>query len=294
MRTYTLRAAVAGCIAALALWSCQKESAPAGNEQIPEGKAKMLIYLMDDPIPFTRFLVDIRQVAVKIDTGQKHWDRDYDDQWDDDFCGRNRQKHNSSVFWDTLDIQPGVYDLLELRNGVDTLLASGIIPQGKVLKVRIALGPDNAVYTDSTTSYPLVIWGSKNYVEVNIRADDISVIDGTQFSLWLDFNLQRSVYFWSGRYYLKPFLKPFNDKKTAKLQGRVLPKGASPLVKAFSNADTLNALPGRDGRYLIRGVRPGIYSVHFTGHRGYKDTTVTGIEVNGWSTHHVPTVTLRK
>ena len=47
---------------------------------------------------------------------------------------------------------------MALRNGVDTLLGTGTYPTGKVLKVRVTLGSDNSIYTDSLTSYPLSFW----------------------------------------------------------------------------------------------------------------------------------------
>lgn len=293
MKTSVKWSALAGGLAIVLFFGCQKND-NLSDEKIPEGQAKMSIYLMDDPVMFTKVLIDIRQVAVKIDTAQHHDDQDDDDQWEDDFCGHHRDKRNSSVIWDTLTIRPGVYDLLELRNGVDTLLASGLIPEGKILKVRITLGSDNEIFTDSATSYPLVIFGPHPYFDIDVRKIDVAAITANQFSLWLDFSLQRSIFFRSGRYYLKPFVKPFNDRIKPKLHGTVLPKGASPLVKAYNSTDTLYALPGRDGNYMIRGVNAGTYSIEFTGHHGYQDTTITGVIVSGKGASKAPTVTLHK
>ncbi len=39
--------------------------------------------------------------------------------------------HDQYGFWDTLAIRPGVYDILKLRNGIDTLLGTVNIPSCK-------------------------------------------------------------------------------------------------------------------------------------------------------------------
>ena len=92
-------------------------------------------------------------------------------------------------------LNPAIYDLLKLRNGTDTLLASGLIPKGKVLQVRITLGTNNTVYTDSVTHYPLNIIGPFNSFDLNVRREDISEISNSQFKIWFDFNLSKSIFF---------------------------------------------------------------------------------------------------
>ncbi|HEV3326891.1 MAG TPA: DUF4382 domain-containing protein, partial [Puia sp.] len=181
--------AAVGVAAVLFIFACNKNNSSNSNSNIPPGKSQMSIYMMDDPIAFTKVLIDIRQVAVEIDTASKQTDADEDDEWDDNYWGRHRDNDNKSVIWDTLNITPGVYNLMDLRNGTDTLLATGNYPTGKVLKVRITLGSDNTVYTDSTTFYPLEVFGPNPYFTVNVRRENVDVIASNDFKLWLDFNL---------------------------------------------------------------------------------------------------------
>jgi hypothetical protein len=284
-----LFAASAGAMACIFFFACNKEN--SGNSAIPSGKSQFSIFMMDDPVPFTKVLIDIRQVAVKIDTAAHHDDADDDHEWGDDYHGN---KGGNSVIWDTLSITPGVYDLLALRNGTDTLLASGLIPNGKVLKVRITLGTNNSVYTDSVTHFPLNIIGAGTSFDINVRREHIAVIDNNQFKLWFDFNLSRSIFFVNNQYWLRPSFKPFNDKMKPKLEGLVLPEGASPLVEVFNQADTLYALPWKEGYYQIRGINAGTYSVYFKGQHGYKDSTITNIVVMPNGVTKVPTMTLHK
>jgi hypothetical protein len=295
MKTITKGSLVtAGFLSLLILFSCNKESSVNSGTNIPPGQSKMSIYLSDGPMDFYKVLINIRQVAVLIDTSVIQSDSDYDHQWDDDYCGYRRGPDNKSVIWDTLNIVPGLYDLLQLRNGVDTLLASGTYPTGKVLKVRITIGSGNSVYTDSLTSYPLVVFGPEPYFDINVSRENVYSITNNNFELWLDFNLERSIFFWSGTFYLKPYIVAFNDRHLSKLEGLVLPPGASPLVEVYNSSDTLYAIPGWSGGYQIRGVTAGTYTVTILGHHGYNDTTLMNIVVDSSSVTKVPTVTLHQ
>jgi hypothetical protein len=287
-------AAGSGLTAILIFFACNKNNSSGSNPNIPAGKSQVSVFMMDDPIQFTKVLIDIRQVVVEIDTADKQSNPDRDDQWDDSYCGWHHSAQNKSVIWDTLSITPGVYDLLQLRNGTDTLLASGQFPSGKILKLKITLGSDNTVYTDSTTHYPLEVWGPNPYFTVNVRGDNVNAVSSNDFKLWLDFNLSRSIFFWSGQFLLKPYVTVFNDVVSAKVQGRVLPGLSTALITAYSATDTLYAIPNFDGKYLFRGVPAGTYSINFKGWRGYQDTTISNIVVDSMKTVQVPTITLHK
>lgn len=295
MKTVTKWLAIGGILTApLIFFACSKNNSSGSNPNIPAGKSQVAIYMMDDPIQFTKVLIDIRQVVVEIDTAVKQSDADHDDQWDDNYCGWHHSAQDKSVIWDTLSITPGVYDLLQLRNGADTLLASGQFPSGKILKVKITLGADNTIYTDSVTHYPLEVFGPNPYFTINVSRTNVAAVSSNDFKLWLDFNLSRSIFFWSGEFLLKPYVTVFNDVVAAKIQGQVLPGLASPLITAYNAKDTLYAIPNWDGKYLFRGVPAGTYSIHFKGWGGYQDTTINNIVVDSMQLVKVPTVTLHK
>ncbi len=287
-------AAISGIVVLLFFFACNKNNSSGSNPNIPSGKSQVSIFMMDGPIQFSKVLIDIRQVVVEVDTAAKQNDPDRDDQWDDNFWGWHRDQDHKSVIWDTLAITPGVYDLLQLRNGTDTLLASGLFTSGKILKIRITLGSDNTVFTDSATSYPLEVFGPSPSFTINVARTDVSDVSNNEFRLWLDFNLGRSIFFWNGTFLLKPFITVFNDVVSAKIQGRVLPEHASSLVSVFNPTDTLYAIPNEDGKYMLRGVPAGTYSINFKGRDGYQDTTLNNIAVDSMKLVQVPTITLHK
>ena len=283
-----------GITVLFAFFACNKNNSAGANSSIPSGRSQVSIYMMDDPIQFAQVLIDIRQVVIEVDTAANANTPDIPGQWDDGYCGWHRDNHNKSLIWDTLGVTPGVYDLLQLRNGTDTLLASGLFTSGKILKIKITLGNDNKVFTDSTTSYPLEVFGPSPSFTINVQRQSVSSVTNNEFKLWLDFNLARSIFFWNGEFLLKPYIIVFNDAIMAKLEGRVLPGGASPLVSAYNATDTLYAIPNWNGGYLFRGVPTGTYSLNFKGRNGYKDTTINNIAVDSMRVVQVPTVTLHK
>lgn len=286
--------AASGGVAVLCMFACNKNNSSNSNPNIPKGKSQVSVYMMDGPQSFYKVLVDIRQVAVEIDTATKQNDSDRDDQWDDNYWGWHRDQDHKSVIWDTLSISPGVYNLLDLRNGTDTLLASGLYTTGKIIKIRITLGHDNTVYTDSSTSFPLEIFGPNPFFTINVTRTNVQDVTNNQFKLWLDFNLSRSIFFWSGTYYLSPFIVVFNDMTAAKVQGKLLPEHAGALVEGIMGTDTIYAIPWDEGNYQFRNVPAGTWSFTFKGKTGYNDTTIANIKVDSMKTVTLPTITLHK
>ena len=131
--TIVLPAAIFGIV------SCQKESAASSSN------STLHIRLTDAPTHFDEVNVDIREVRVKFS---------------DDTLNTGG--------WVTLNTYPGIYDLLDYQNGVDTLLATGAFPLRVVKEIRFVLGPNNTI-VDAGVSYPLTIpSGSESGLKINI------------------------------------------------------------------------------------------------------------------------------
>lgn len=255
------------------LYACQKE---AKLDAIPEGKAKLSIYLTDGPLDFQHVWVDIQQIAVKVDTCRRHHD---DDHWGPGCNDDHDSLSGRCEYWDTLAINPGVYDLLALRNGVDTLLASGFVINGKIERIKFTLGTNNSLMADSVT-HPINLINNQTYIFVNVGREHLDSISSNNFQLYLDFDLSRSIRYTGGQYWLKPYLKPFGRHSTGEIEGKVRPVHSHGLIKAYSSTDTAYARPwDHEGEFKIRGLRPGTYSLFIDGINGYRDTTITNITV---------------
>lgn len=280
----------------LTIFSCQKER-DSNNNEIPEGQQRVRIRLSDNPVNFDAVNVDIQRVEVLIIPDSCRGGRDDDgprNHCDYDNDGNNGNYGDCAV-WDTLDIRAGVYNLLDLSNGVDTLLANGFTVEGKIKKIRLTLGAQNSVVVDSI-SYPLTLWNGHNRVTINVRGDDVDQVTPGDLQLWLDFDAGRSIVRVSNnRFVLKPILRIWLPPQTAALEGRVQPERAGAVVSAISNSDTLIAIPDHhSGKFKIRGLRGTTADVFINATRnGYIDTTLTGLQLQRGRTTDVGTIQLR-
>jgi hypothetical protein len=283
-------------ISLLIVTACSKESSNSSTA-IPAGQQKVSVTLNDDPVPnLTSVVVDIRYVEVKVDTGKtKHEDGYYDDDHEgDNHEDGNGDNHHGDRFgkWDTVGIAPGLYDLLKLKNGIDTLIASGFTHVGKISKIRVTLGTNNTVSTDSAHQFPLSICDGSPYVYVNVRSVSLDSIGEREFMVHLDFNVARSIKFKDGNYCLKPNIKPYSIKNSGSLEGIVLPSAAHAYVVVLNNTDTALAIPEREGEFRLKGLTPGTYSVLYRSVASYQDTTLTNITVLQGAETKLPTITL--
>ncbi|MCW3119976.1 MAG: hypothetical protein JWM28_4058 [Chitinophagaceae bacterium] len=271
---------------AIFMVSCKKEN--SSTSAVPPGQQKISLYLSDDPALFDKVLIDIQSVKVLVDTSavdslEHPWRHDHN--WDDE--------KDTSVVWQDLTIRPGVYDLLTLRNGADTLLAGGTIPQGKIKRIKITLGSDNSLVKDSV-SYPLHLYPGDSVITLKLSGNEFDEYLAGQFQLWLDFNVGKSIInVRNNEFYLRPFIRLFITKVTGSIDGEIKPWDAYAVVSVY-NADTAYAIPFGDGKFKVRGLTPGTYTVFVNGSNGYQDTTVNNVTVSSRQETELPHIVLHK
>ena len=158
-------------VAAIILIACSKEKAAESTT--------VKIRLTDNPVDAEEVNVDIQQVRVKF-------------------------REDSATGWANLDTHAGIYNLLGLQNGVDTLLAVGTIPTNVVKEIRLVLGTDNSIKVAGVT-YPLTIpSGSESGLKIKVNKQ----LNGTLDSLLIDFDAALSIHqIGTGAFHLKPVLK---------------------------------------------------------------------------------------
>ena len=257
------------------------------------GTQNVSLFMADGPGAFLNVKLDIKSVDVLIDTSsntRRHDSCDYDR------LGRPTQAPDSFFVWNSLNITAGVYDLLQLRNGVDTLLSQSNIKAGSIRLIKITLGTNNSVTTNDSVVHAVQIpAGAPSYILVKLMGNEWEHFASNSYRLWIDFDVARSIIWYNGVYYLTPFITPFVVSQTGSIAGSVSPKDAWPeMVKIVSSSDTAYALPNRDGFFKIRGLKNGTYSVNFSGANGYKDTTVNNIVISNAANVSIPNITLHK
>lgn len=275
---------VAALVAVTLMGACKKDNS-ASNTPIPDNKQKVSLYLSDDPGYFDKVLLDIRSVEVLVDTCGKTDDENWQDKdrcwWDEDHRNDRNNGKDSCQLWDSLSIHPGVYDLLTLRNGADTLLAGGVVSKGTMERIRITIGDNNSLVKNGVT-YPVKSISGQSKIIVRVRHSEWDALSTDNLQLWLDFDVQRSIIrTWNGQFILKPFINVFTILKMGSISGNVTPWDAYPVISIYNNAnDTLYALPWRNGDFKVRGLKVGDnWNVFVNASNGYKDTTITGVKV---------------
>jgi len=167
MKKITLATAVIAILSTLVFLACNKE----------KGSYKLDVHMTDAPAAFEEVNVDIQEVKVKL-----------------------KQDTNS---WVALSTNAGVYNLLGLQNGVDTLLATGILPSNFVQEIRLFLGTNNSIKVAGQT-FPLVM-DNGTQTKLMIKVD--KELNGTLDSLLIDFDANLSVVLeGNGTYRLSPVL----------------------------------------------------------------------------------------
>lgn len=268
----------------IAFVACKKGESVNNSETLQ-------VYLTDGPADYDAVNIDITAVEAKVDSCVAHRGDDHHGDQDGDQDDHQR-RHDDFGDWVSLSATPGIYDVLKLRNGIDTLLASGTV-NGTIRKIRITLGANNTVVKNGVT-YPLVISNeTANYLYVHLRDEHRHHDSASRVGVWVDFDISRSIVEINGVFYLKPSLRPFCDQNFAGLEGRVLPAAADAIVKVYNSTDTAIAIPNPDGRFRVRGLPEGTYNVLFDGNNGYSDQTISNVVLQKGKSVHLNDVTLQ-
>ncbi|SFV33258.1 DUF4382 domain-containing protein [Thermoflavifilum thermophilum] len=256
-------------IAGLLLYSsCQKTS-------VSTGPAHVEFYLTDDPGPYQAVWIDVQQVWVNTSSDTS----------------------SSSSGWQQVPLlKPGLYNLLSLRNGVDTILGAIDLPAGRISQIRLVLGTNNSLVLNDGTQVALTTPSAQQSgLKLNV---DQTITAGIPYAIVLDFDAARSIVKAgnSGNYLLKPVIRTFLKSTGGAIDGYVLPDSARAQVWAIMNTDTIGAWPDSTGYYKFWGIAAGSYQLVFQPDTttGYQDTTLNNIQVTTGQVTHVDTVWLHR
>ncbi len=156
----------------------------------------------------------------------------------------------------------GVYNLLDLSNGIDTLIATGDIEPGTISQIRLILGPNNSVTVDGVV-YPLSTpsaeqSGLKLQVHQTFEPD-------ISYSILLDFDASQSIVMTgNGAYKLKPVIRTIDVAITGAIKGSITPIGANVIVTATANGVSYSSVTNLDGEFVISGLPAGTYDITVT------------------------------
>lgn len=274
-----IRFVAAGFVfATVFIYSCQKESLSGGSTPNLNKPHSVTIYLTDHQTPvFDSVFIDLRKMEVKLE-----------------------EDSLPDGGWINLTIRAGVYNILRFRNGLDTLFATGTLPNARIQKIRLTLGTQNSVMKGGQ-SFPLRVKDEDREVVAELQSSNFEITTSGQVLFWIDFDASRSIQVdnsgsGSGNgYRLKSSIKIFTHSNSGEIEGKVLPRAADALVMAINGTDTTMAVPDDDdGEFKIVGLNAGTYRVFIDGQNNYIDTTINNVIVRNREDTNLTTINLHQ
>lgn len=259
-------------IVAVALFSVIGVSLVSCDDSENSGSARLEIRLTDAPGLYEEVNVDIQE--VRVHTG------DDDDDKEDDDSG-----------WKSISIRKGVYDLIKLTDGIDTLLGTIDLPPGKISQIRLILGTNNTVKINGQL-FPLTTPSAQQSgLKVQVHQE---LKEGVTYKVLLDFDAALSVVArGNGDYNLKPVIRAVTEAVDGAIEGTVQPIASNPNVYAIIGTDTTSTSTDLlTGHFIIRGLQPGEYRVVFVPRPGYESEQLLDVDVMTGNVTDVGVVTI--
>ncbi len=241
--------------------SCKKEE--PNTTTTASGSTPLYVRMTDAPGNYQEVNVDLKEVLV----------------------------HSDKDGWISLTTKAGIYNLLDLTNGLDTLIGSATVPSGTVSQIRLVLGSNNSVKVNDTV-YPLST-PSAEQSGLKLQVHE-TLVENVGYTILLDFDAGKSIIqTGKGTYKLKPVLRTITKSVNGAIQGSVTPAASHPAVYAILGTDTVSTSADSTGKFLIKGLAAGAYKLVFMPTAQYNDTTINNVNVTIGSVTQTGTITIK-
>jgi hypothetical protein len=117
--------------------------------------------------------------------------------------GMEVQINHDTESWISIHTKDSVYNLLDLQNGITSVIAQDTIPGGVLQEVRFILGDGNKVVLNGV-SYPLATPSAE---ESGLKVKIGKALNETLNTFTLDFNASLSIMQENGAYKLQPVIQ---------------------------------------------------------------------------------------
>ena len=246
--------------AGIAIWSCSKKD---DTTTTPVATTPFELRMTDATVVYNAVNIDLQSVEVKTNSGV-------------------------TVM---LNVNPGIYNLLDFANGVDTLIASAILPTSTVSQVRLILGTNNSVVENGIT-YPL---NTPSAQESGLKLQVHSVLQaGITYYMLIDFDANQSIVkTGNGQYQLKPVIRVVTQAANGSIRGIVAPVLALPaVVVAIDGGDTVSTSTDLTGNFLFQGMAAGTYKLIIEPQAPFINDTLINVNVSIGLLTELGTITL--
>lgn len=170
-----------------------------------------------------------------------------------------------------------IYNLMNLSNGVDTLLATGDLNSGTISQIRLILGTNNTV-TVGGIVYPL---STPSAMQSGLKLQVNKTFEaGVSYAILLDFDANQSIVsLGNGTYQLKPVIRTIDTAINGSIKGSISLMDVIATVTATSNGVTYTSVTNTSGQFVIAGLPVGTYDITVTPALPLLPITKSGIAV---------------
>jgi hypothetical protein len=187
----------------------------------------------------------------------------------------------------------GVYDLLTLTNGQDTLLGSLSTTAATISQIRLILGTGNTVKVGGNTYDLITPSAQQSGLKINLQQ---ALSEGVTYKILLDFDAAKSIVArGNNTYSLKPVIRAISEATSGSISGTISPLAANPAIYAISGTDTVNtSFPDEAGKFLLKAMPAGTYKVTFEPAEGYVSKQVENVIVTTGNVTALGTITIEE
>ena len=234
----------------LVVASCDKDN--------NDDKAQLSVLMTDAPGVYDAVLIDLQRVEVTGDGGGDI----------------------------VLDTNADIYNLLDLTNGVNTLIATADMEPGTISQIRLILGPNNSVVVDGV-SHPL---STPSAEQSGLKVQVHKTFEpGISYAIMLDFDANQSIVEkGNGEYLLKPVIRTIDIALSGSIKGSVAPVGTVATITATSDGLTFySSVSNSNGDFLVAGLPAGTYNITVTPVMPLLPVSITGKTVTVGATTNI-------
>jgi hypothetical protein len=229
-----------------------------------DNKAQLSVLMTDAPGVYDAVLIDLQRVEV---TGEGGGDI-------------------------VLDTNADIYNLLDLTNGVYTLIATADLEPGTISQIRLILGPNNTVVVDGV-SHPL---STPSAEQSGLKVQVHKTFEpGVSYAIMLDFDANQSIVEkGNGEYLLKPVIRTIDIALSGSIKGSVAPVGTVATIRATSDGVMFySTVNNSKGDFLVAGLPAGTYNITVTPTLPLMPVTITGKTVIVGASTNVGIITFK-
>jgi hypothetical protein len=189
-----------------------------------------------------------------------------------------------------LNTVPGIYNLLNFANGVDTLIATGDLEIERVQQIRLILGPNNSLVVGGVTHSLAIPSGSESGLKLQVHQE---LQAGVAYGVLLDFDANQSIVEeGNGSYHLKPVIRTIETALSGSIKGKLSKPGVPASITATSGSNAYSSIPNAAGDFIIRGVPAGTYTVNVVPAAPNNSVNINSVNVTTGNTTMLGTINI--